>query len=251
MARSSLRSQRASPRCCSRSSAAASTRCAATPRELDGWDPPSFVDRRGDRRARATARPDACASTIAFARSRCARSPSCSAATLRDLECETLPGVVARPPPRAGRRGRRLRARRALPDARLVVHDRARAEGGRRRARDRLRAAAPRGAASTRRCSTRSPTSGADAIFALGGVQALAAMAFGHRGRWRPVDMIVGAGNAYVAEAKRQLFGRVGIDLLAGPTEVAVIADETRRPGARRRRPARPGRARPDLAGAC
>ena len=69
-----------------------------------------------------------------------------------------------------------------------------------------------------------------------------------HRGPAEPVDMLVGAGNAYVAEAKRQLFGRVGIDLLAGPTEILVIADETRRPAARRRRPARPGRARPDLA---
>ena len=58
--------------------------------------------------------------------------------------------------------------------------------------------------------------SGADRIFALGGVQALAAMAFGLAGM-EDVDMIVGAGNAYVAEAKRQLYGRVGIDLLAGP----------------------------------
>jgi sulfopropanediol 3-dehydrogenase len=69
-------------------------------------------------------------------------------------------------------------------------------------------------------------TSGADEIVCLGGVQALAAMAFGMEDV-APVDMIVGAGNAYVAEAKRQLFGRVGIDLLAGPTEVLVIADET------------------------
>ena len=91
-------------------------------------------------------------------------------------------------------------------------------------------------------------TSGADQIVCLGGVQALAAMAFGLDGI-EPVDMLVGAGNAYVAEAKRQLFGRVGIDLLAGPTEVLVIADDDRRPRARRRRPARPGRARPDLAG--
>jgi sulfopropanediol 3-dehydrogenase len=68
--------------------------------------------------------------------------------------------------------------------------------------------------------------SGADRIFLLGGVQALAAMAFGLLGE-PPVDMIVGAGNAYVAEAKRQLFGRVAIDLLAGPSEVAVIADHT------------------------
>lgn len=70
---------------------------------------------------------------------------------------------------------------------------------------------------------------GADEIFCVGGVQALAAMAYGIEGS-EPVDMIVGAGNAYVAEAKRQLFGTVGIDLLAGPTEVAVIADETADP---------------------
>lgn len=71
--------------------------------------------------------------------------------------------------------------------------------------------------------------SGADRIFLLGGVQALAAMAFGLLGE-PPVDMLVGAGNAYVAEAKRQLFGQVAIDLLAGPSEVAVIADETADP---------------------
>jgi sulfopropanediol 3-dehydrogenase len=68
--------------------------------------------------------------------------------------------------------------------------------------------------------------SGTERIFAVGGVQALAAMAFGLLGD-APADMIVGAGNAYVAEAKRQLYGRVGIDVLAGPSEVAVIADET------------------------
>jgi len=68
--------------------------------------------------------------------------------------------------------------------------------------------------------------SGIDRLYVLGGVQALAAMAFGLLGE-PPVDMLVGAGNAYVAEAKRQLFGTVAIDLLAGPSEVAVIADET------------------------
>ena len=67
---------------------------------------------------------------------------------------------------------------------------------------------------------------GADAIYCLGGIQAVGAMALGTR-TIDPVDMIVGPGNAYVAEAKRQLFGRVGIDLLAGPTETLVIADET------------------------
>jgi len=67
---------------------------------------------------------------------------------------------------------------------------------------------------------------GADEIFVLGGVQAIAAMALGTE-TITPVDMVVGPGNAYVAEAKRQLFGRVGIDLLAGPTETLIIADET------------------------
>src|ERR1700754_1339909 len=67
---------------------------------------------------------------------------------------------------------------------------------------------------------------GADEIYVLGGVQAVAAMALGTE-TIGPVDMIVGPGNAYVAEAKRQLFGRVGIDLLAGPTETLVIADDS------------------------
>jgi sulfopropanediol 3-dehydrogenase len=67
---------------------------------------------------------------------------------------------------------------------------------------------------------------GADEIYVLGGVQAVAAMALGTE-TIQPVDMIVGPGNSYVAEAKRQLFGRVGIDLLAGPTETLVIADDS------------------------
>ena len=67
---------------------------------------------------------------------------------------------------------------------------------------------------------------GADEIYCLGGVQAVGAMAIGTESI-APVDMLVGPGNAYVAEAKRQLFGRVGIDLFAGPTETLVIADET------------------------
>ncbi len=67
---------------------------------------------------------------------------------------------------------------------------------------------------------------GADEIYCMGGVQAIAAMALGTKSI-APVSVIVGPGNSYVAEAKRQLFGRVGIDLIAGPTETLVIADET------------------------
>ena len=67
---------------------------------------------------------------------------------------------------------------------------------------------------------------GAHEIYVLGGMQAVGAMALGTE-TIRPVDMLVGPGNAYVAEAKRQLYGRVGIDLFAGPTETMLIADET------------------------
>jgi sulfopropanediol 3-dehydrogenase len=66
---------------------------------------------------------------------------------------------------------------------------------------------------------------GADEIYSLGGIQAVGAMAIG-TGSIAPVDMLVGPGNAYVAEAKRQLYGRVGIDLFAGPTETMVVADD-------------------------
>lgn len=67
---------------------------------------------------------------------------------------------------------------------------------------------------------------GADEIYVLGGAQAIAAMAFGTE-TIQPVDMLCGPGSAFIAEAKRQLFGKVGIDLFAGPTEILVIADET------------------------
>jgi sulfopropanediol 3-dehydrogenase len=70
---------------------------------------------------------------------------------------------------------------------------------------------------------------GADEVFCMGGVQALAALAYGMEGL-NPVDVVVGAGNKYVAEAKRQIFGDVGIDLLAGPTEILVIVDDSADP---------------------
>lgn len=82
----------------------------------------------------------------------------------------------------------------------------------------------------------------ANRVFALGGVQALAVMAFGMLDE-APVDMLVGADNAWGTEAKRQLFGKVGIDLLAGPSEVAIVAAANANPGIGRRRPARSSRA--------
>ena len=114
-------------------------------------------------------------------------------------------------------------------------------------ARDGVRAARAAGAVPTRRCCTRSRRSGADRILCLGGVQALAALAFGLCGA-EPVDMLVGPGNAYVAEAKRQLFGTVGIDLLGRADRDRGDRRRRRRRRARRGRPARPGRARADVA---
>ena len=70
---------------------------------------------------------------------------------------------------------------------------------------------------------------GADEIYVLGGVQAIGALALG-TDTIAPVNLLTGPGNAYVAEAKRQLFGEVGIDLFAGPTEVLIVADETADP---------------------
>jgi histidinol dehydrogenase len=70
---------------------------------------------------------------------------------------------------------------------------------------------------------------GADEIFIVGGVQAIAAMAVGTN-EIRKVDFIAGPGNAFVAEAKRQLFGEIGIDLFAGPTEILIVTDETADP---------------------
>ena len=70
---------------------------------------------------------------------------------------------------------------------------------------------------------------GADVILNLGGVQAIAAMTYGLFGN-APADILVGPGNQFVAEAKRILFGKVGIDLFAGPTEIGIIADETADP---------------------
>ena len=171
-----------------------------------------------------------CSESIAFAQSQIRGFAELQRATLTDFEAETLPGRVPRAAAGAGRLGRRVLPVRPRADARLRVHDRAGAEGRRRR---------PRSSRARRRAAARvhAPTlhaiatSGADRIFALGGVQALAAMAFGLLdGRRAPVDILVGPGNAFVAEAKRQLFGRVGIDLLAGPSEVCVIADETADP---------------------
>ncbi|MCB1457776.1 MAG: histidinol dehydrogenase [Nitratireductor sp.] len=92
-----------------------------------------------------------------------------------------------------------------------------------------IAASPPRGTSIAPAVAYAMDLAGADMILEMGGVQAIAAMAFGLFGA-PPADILAGPGNAYVAEAKRQLFGEVGIDLFAGPTESAIIADDTADP---------------------
>jgi sulfopropanediol 3-dehydrogenase len=196
-------------------------------RELDGWNPPSF-EVGADQVAKASASlPDALKESIAFAQAQIRHFAELQRATLTDFEAETLPGVFLgqRQVPVASVGAYCPSGRVPMLACAFMTVLVAKVAGV-----ESVVACAPPRSGSIHAPTLHAiATSGADRIFALGGVQALAAMAFGIEGIG-PVDMIVGPGNAYVAEAKRQLFGRVGIDLLAGPSEVAVIADDTADP---------------------
>jgi sulfopropanediol 3-dehydrogenase len=197
-------------------------------RELDGWEPDSFLVGEAEIAAAAERLDDDLREHIAFAQAQVRGFAQAQRATLQDLEVETLPGVVLghRHIP-VGTVGSYVPGGRypmlASSFMTVVVPKVAGV--------DRVIAAAPprQGEGIHPAMLYAMSTSGADDILALGGVQALAAMAYGIEGL-PEADIVVGAGNAYVAEAKRQLFGRVGIDLLAGPTEVAVIADDSADP---------------------
>jgi sulfopropanediol 3-dehydrogenase len=196
---------------------------------FDGWTPRSFRVDEAAIRAAARAVPDELKQHIDFAQEQVRNFAELQHATLTDFEQETLPGVVL------GQRHIPVRAVGSYsPGGRYpmlassimtVVTPRVAGVG-------RIVAAAPpvRGGDGIYPAQLFAmASSGADEILAIGGVQAFAALAYGVEDV-EPVDMVVGAGNAYVAEAKRQLFGVVGIDLLAGPTEIVVIADDTADP---------------------
>jgi len=197
-------------------------------RELDGWEPESFVVDEATIAAAEDQVDETLREHVAFAQAQVRAFATAQRATLQDLELETLPGVTLghRHIP-VGTVGSYVPGGRypmlASSFMTVVVPKVAGVE--------RVVACAPpqRGAGIHPAMLYAMSTSGADAILALGGVQALAAMALGIEGL-PGADVVVGAGNAYVAEAKRQLFGEVGIDLLAGPTEIAIIADETADP---------------------
>jgi sulfopropanediol 3-dehydrogenase len=196
-------------------------------RELDGWDPPSFEVAPDAIAAASASLSDALSESIAFAQTQIRNFAELQRATLTDFEAETLPGVFLgqRQVPVASVGSYCPSGRVPMLACAFMTVLVPKVAGV-----DEVVVCSP-----PRDGTIHAPTlhaiatSGADRIFALGGVQALAAMAFGLEGIG-PVDMIVGPGNAFVAEAKRQLFGRVGIDLLAGPSEVAVIADDTADP---------------------
>jgi sulfopropanediol 3-dehydrogenase len=197
-------------------------------RVLDDWDPPAFLLTSDRLEAAADEVPAELREHIAFSQRQVRTFAQAQRATLSDVELVPLPGVVL------GHRHLPVGSVGAyVPGGRYPMFASsfmtvlvARTAGVRR-----IVACTPpnRGQLPPPVMLHAIATSGADAILCLGGVQALAAMAFGLCGA-EPVDMLVGAGNAYVAEAKRQLFGRVGIDLVAGPTEVLVIADDSADP---------------------
>jgi sulfopropanediol 3-dehydrogenase len=192
--------------------------------ELDGWAPDSFVVGDAEFERAAAQLDDTLREHIAFAQARVRDFAQAQRDSLAEVRIEPVPGVVL--------------GHRHIPVATVGAY----VPGGRYpmlassfmtvlvakvAGVEHVVACAPpqRGGGIHPAMLYAMHTSGADTIVCLGGVQALAAMAFGLIDGVPPVDMLVGAGNAYVAEAKRQLFGRVGIDLLAGPTEILVIAD--------------------------
>jgi sulfopropanediol 3-dehydrogenase len=197
-------------------------------RDLDDWDPETFLLGAAEIGAAADSVPAETRSSIEAALANVRGFARAQRETLVDLEIEPQPGV------RLGHRHVPIdRVGAYVPGGRYKMLASAFMTIGVAKVAgvDQVIACTPpeRGVGMTPTMVYSIDLSGADAILALGGVQALATLAFGLFGI-EPVSMLVGAGNAYVAEAKRQLYGEVGIDLLAGPTEILVIADETADP---------------------
>src|SRR2546427_2767205 len=191
---------------------------------LDGWSPPDFrLSQQEIDRLLAKVNPDT-RRDIEFAQKQIRRFAEAQGSALRDLEVEILPGVVLghRHIPvnsigcyvPGGRYPMVASAHMSIVTARVAGVKRI------------VACAPPFKGGPHPAIVAAMHFGGADDIYVLGGVQAVAAMALGTE-TIGAVDMIVGPGNAYVAEAKRQLFGRVGIDLLAGPTETLIIADDS------------------------
>jgi len=161
--------------------------------KFDSWSPQSFRLSNDEIDAAISRLPKQTIDDIKFAQTQIRKFAEIQKAALRDVEEETMPGVF-------------------LGHKNIPVNS--------------VGCAPPHGGGPNDAIVAAMHFAGADEIYCLGGVQAVGAMALGTESV-DPVDMLVGPGNAFVAEAKRQLYGRVGIDLFAGPTETLVIADET------------------------
>ena len=191
---------------------------------FDKWEPDAFRLTQDQIDELIASLPAQVIEDITFAQAQIRRFAQAQLGTIRDLEIETLPGV------RLGHRN--------IPVASVGCY----IPGGRypmvASAHMSVLTAKVAGVKRVIACTPplagKAPAAtiaamsmaGADEIYVLGGIQAVAAMAIGTK-TIKPVDMLVGPGNAFVAEAKRQLYGRVGIDLFAGPTETLIIADDT------------------------
>ncbi|MGH9435986.1 MAG: histidinol dehydrogenase [Terriglobia bacterium] len=192
--------------------------------KFDHWGPSQFQLSEHEIAALVASLPEQTVADIKFAQDQIRRFAEAQRASLRDFEIETIPGV------RLGQKnipvdsvgcyvpGGRYPM---VASAHMSVLT-ARVAGVRRV----IACTPPLNGQAPAATVAAMHFAGADDIYLLGGVQALAAMALG-TDTIKRVDLLIGPGNAYVAEAKRQLFGRVGIDLLAGPTETLVIADDT------------------------
>jgi sulfopropanediol 3-dehydrogenase len=197
-------------------------------RQFDEWDPPSFeLNEAQTREAIAKVAPQVIADTD-FCQGNVRRFAEAQLKTMQPLEVESRPGVILGhkhiPVQRVGSYipGGRYPM---LGSAQMSIIP-AKVAGV-----DQVYAFTPpvKGQGYYPATVNAMKKAGADRLFILGGVPAFAMMAFG-MGVIEPVDILCGAGNKFVAEAKRQLFGRCGIDLLAGPTEIMVIADDSADP---------------------
>ncbi|MEM7082028.1 MAG: histidinol dehydrogenase [Pseudomonadota bacterium] len=192
--------------------------------KFDKWSPPSYRLSREEIKAAYDALSQQNLDDIRFAQEQVRNFAEHQRAALQDLEVETLPGVIL------GHKNIPMNSVGCyvpggkyplVASAHMSVVT-AKVAGVKRV----IAAAPPFEGKPAPAIVVAMDMAGADEIYSLGGVQAVGAMALGTE-TIAPVDMIVGPGNAFVAEAKRQLFGRVGIDLFAGPTETLVIADES------------------------
>ena len=192
--------------------------------KFDKWSPPSFKLSEREIAECVRALPQGVIEDIKFAQTQIRNFALTQRAALQDVEVQTLPGVVL------GHKNIPVNSvgcyvpggRYPMVASAHMSVVTAKAAGVKRI----IASAPPFGGKPHPAIVAAMHFGGADEIYAFGGVQAIAAMALGTE-NIAPVDMLVGPGNAFVAEAKRQLFGRVGIDLLAGPTETLIIADDT------------------------